>query len=117
MRSKLPKSIIEEFNLEKLEYNTSEGVITDYKFKDFIQESGHLIWPYRDGTFGLAKDIYFNNNDTYYWWGYIGSIELSDENQIREHLSNLRYSIGKNIKKFKKKLVQKKLSKMENDFV
>lgn len=60
------------------------------------------MWPYRDGKFGLARDIYFNNNDSYYWWGYIGSIELSDENQIRKHLSNLRYSIGEKIKNFKK---------------
>lgn len=117
MISELSKSIMEEFNLEKIEINTGECVITDYKFKDLIQETGHLMWPYRDGKFGLARDIYFNNNDSYYWWGYTGSIVLSDENQIRKHLSHIRSSIGKKIKKFKKTLVKKKLSKMENDFV
>ena len=116
MISELSKSIMEEFNLEKIEYNTSEGVIIDYKFKDFIQETGHLMWPYNCGKFGLARDIYFNNTDSYYWFCYIGSIELSDENQIRKHLSHIRSSIGKKIKKFKKTLVKKKLYKMESDF-
>ena len=118
MKTEPSKSLMEEFNLEKIEYKTSEGILlVDYKFKDYSQQSGHLMWPYRDGIFGLAKYIYFNHTGSNYRWGYVGSIELSDENQIRHHLSYLRTSIINEIKNFKKTLLNNKLSKMKNDFV
>lgn len=53
----------------------------------------------QDGSFGMAKQIYMNNDDTHFWWGYTGSINFQTENEVRNHLYHLRTSIKKKAKK------------------
>ena len=65
MIAQLSQSLIDELNLVKMDYDPEKGDYhPEYGFRDFIPESGHLLWLYEDGSFGMAKQIYMNNYDT-----------------------------------------------------
>lgn len=101
MIAQLSQSLIDELNLVKIEYDPEKGDYPpEYGFRDFIPESGHLLWLYEDGSFGMAKQIiYMNNDDTHFWWGYTVLINSQTENEVRNHLYHLRTSIKKKAKK------------------
>lgn len=113
MFKKIPKSLIEKYNLvvvvnkKKLEYG----------FSDLTPANGHLLWIYDNGSFGMANNIYMNHSDTHYWWGYGGSIDFQTESEVRNHLYHLRATIKKKIQEGKEYIRQRKLIKMEMDFV
>lgn len=65
MKAQLSQSLIDELNLVKL--RDRDGY-PEYAFRDFSQDYGHLLWLYENGSFGMAKQIYMNNYDTYFWW-------------------------------------------------
>lgn len=119
MIAQLSQSLIDELNLVKIEYDPEKGDYPpEYGFRDFIPKSGgHLLWLYENGSFGLAKQIYMNNYDTYFWWGYDGSVNFQTENEVRNHLYHLRSSIQKIIKEGKEKIALRKLIQMQRDFV
>lgn len=118
MIAQLSQSLIDELNLVKIEYDPEKGDYPhEYGFRDFIPESGHLLWLYEDGSFGMAKQIYMNNDNTHFWWGYTGSINSQTENEVRNHLYHLRTSIKKRIKEGKERIARRKLMKMQKDFV
>jgi len=116
MKAQLSQSLIDKLNLVKIDYDTDTDRL-EYGFSDFIPESGHLLWFYDNGSFGMAKQIYMNNDDTHYWWGYAGSINFQTENEVRNHLYHLRTSIKKRIKEGKERIAHRKLMKMQRDFV
>lgn len=117
MIAQLSQSLIDELNLVKIDYDTDTDRL-EYGFRDFIPKSGHLLWLYEDGSFGMAKQIiYMNNDDTHFWWGYTGAINSQTENEVRNHLYHLRTSIKKRIKECKERIVRRKLMKMQKDFV
>lgn len=99
MLAQLSQSLIDELNLVKIDYGPERGYPPEYGFRDFIPKSGHLLWLYEDGSFGMAKQIYMNNDDTHFWWGYTGSINSQTENEVRNHLYHLKISIKKKVKK------------------
>lgn len=118
MIAQLSQSLIDELNLVKMDYDPEKGDYPpEYGFRDFIPESGHLLWLYEDGSFGMAKQIYMNNDDTHFWWGYASSINSQTENEVRNHLYHLRTSIKKRIKEGKERIAHRKLMKMQRDFV
>lgn len=116
MIAQLSQSLIDELNLVKMDYDPDTDR-PEYGFRDFTPESGHLLWFYENGSFGMAKQIYMNNDDTHYWWGYAGSINFQTENEVRNHLYHLRTSIKKRIKEGKERIAFRKLIKMQRDFV
>ena len=116
MIAQLSQSLIDELNLVKMDYDPDTDR-PEYGFRDFIPDSGHLLWFYENGSFGMAKQIYMNNDDTHYWWGYAGSINFQTENEVRTHLYHLRSSIKKRIKEGKERIAHRKLMKMQRDFV
>ena len=87
MKAQLTQSLIDELKLVKL---CDRDGYPEYAFSDFIPESGHLLWFYENGSFGMAKQIYMNTDDTHFWWGYTGSINFQTENEVRNHLYHLR---------------------------
>lgn len=121
MIAQLSQSLIDEFNLVKIEYDESSGRNVcdrpEYGFRDFSPDSGHLLWFYENGSFGMAKQIYMNNDYSHFWWGYAGSINFQTENEVRNHLYHLRASIKKRIKEGKERLARQKLINMQKDFV
>lgn len=98
----LSQSLIDELNLVKLRDRDS---YPEYGFSDFIPESGHLLWFYENGSFGMAKQIYMNTDYSHFWWGYTGSLNFQTENEVRNHLYHLRTSIKKRIKEGKLKTI------------
>lgn len=116
MKAQLSQSLIDELNLVKVEYD-KDTKRTEYVFRDFRPESGHLLWLYENGSFGMAKQIYMNNDYSHFWWGYAGSINFQTENEVRNHLYHLRASIKKRIKEGKERLARQKLINMQKDFV
>lgn len=116
MKAQLSQSLIDELNLVKINYDTDTDRL-EYGFRDFTPDSGHLLWFYENGSFGMAKQIYMNNDDTHFWWGYAGSINFQTENEVRNHLYHLRTSIKKRIKEGKERITRRKLMKMQKDFV
>ena len=116
MIAQLSQSLIDELNLVKMDYDPDTDR-PEYGFRDFIPDSGHLLWFYENGSFGMAKQIYMNNDDTHYWWGYAGSINFQTENEVRNHLYHLRASIKKRIKEGKERIARRKLINMQRDFV
>lgn len=117
--AQLSQSLIDEFNLVKI-YREIDKLVFDrpeYGFRDFIPETGHLLWFYENGSFGMAKQIYMNNDYSHFWWGYAGSINFQTENEVRNHLYHLRASIKKRIKEGKERIARQKLINMEKDFV
>ena len=121
MKSQLSQSIIDEFNLVKIDSDESRGLGVcgrpEYGFGAFTPDSGHLLWFYENGSFGMAKQIYMNNDETHFWWGYAGSINFQTENEVRNHLYHLRASIKKRIKEGKERVARRKLINMQKDFV
>ena len=118
MIEQLSQSLIDEFNLVKMDYGPEkDNYRPEYRFRDFVPDSGHLLWCYDDGSVGIAKQIYMNNDDTHFWWGYVGAINLQTENEIRNHLYHLRASIKKKIKQGKENVSKRKLIKMQRDFI
>lgn len=113
MKAQLTQSLIDELNLVKLRDRYG---YPEYAFSDFLPESGHLLWLYNNGRFGMAKQIYMNNDDSHFWWGYAGSIHFQTENEVRNHLYHLRASIKKKIKEGKERIVKQKLRKIQKDF-
>ena len=116
MKTQLSQTLINELNLVKIDCGTNTNS-TEYGFRDFSPDSGHLLWLYENGSFGLAKQIYMNNYDTYFWWGYDGSVNFQTENEVRNHLYHLRTSIKKRIKEGKERIALRKLIQMQRDFV
>lgn len=117
MIAQLSQSLIDEFNLVKMDYDPENGDYRpEYGFKDFVPDSGHLLWFYENGSFGMAKHIYMNHDDTHFWWGYTASINFQTENEVRNHLYHLRESIKKTIKEGKEFINKRKLIKMQKDF-
>lgn len=116
MIAQLSQSLIDEFNLVKIDYD-SDIDPPEYGFSAFVPDSGHLLWFYDNGSFGMAKQIYMNNDETHFWWGYAGSINFQTENEVRNHLYHLRASIKKIIKEGKERVARQKFIKMEKDFV
>lgn len=116
MKAHLSQSLIDELNLVKIDYDTDTYRL-EYGFRDFIPDSGHLLWLYDNGSFGLAKQIYMNNDYSHFWWGYDGSVNFQTENEVRNHLYHLRSSIQKIIKEGKEKIALRKLIQMQRDFV
>ena len=116
MIAQLSQSLIDELNLVKMDYDPDTDR-PEYGFRDFTPDSGHLLWFYENGSFGMAKQIYMNNDDTHYWWGYAGSINFQTENEVRNHLYHLRTSIKKRIKEGKERIARRKLINMQRDFV
>lgn len=114
MIAQLSQSLIDKFNLVKIE---NDGYLPEYGFRDFVPASGHLLWFYESGSFGMAKNIYMNNSDNHFWWGYGGSITFTTENEVRNQLSHLRTSIKKKIKEGKERVTRRKLIKMQRDFI
>ena len=114
MKAHLSQTLIDEFNLVKL--RDLDGY-PEYGFRDFSPDFGHLLWLYENESFGMAKHIYMNNYDTYFWWGYAGSVNFQTENEVRNHLYHLRSSIQKIIKEGKEKIALRKLIQMQRDFV
>ena len=112
MKAHLSQSLIDELNLVKIDCGTNTN-ITEYGFRDFSPYSGHLLWLYENGSFGMAKHIYMNNYDTYFLWGYAGSVNFQTENEVRNHLYHLRASIKKRIIEYQQ---NKRLSKLSEDF-
>lgn len=117
MKAQLSQSLIDELNLVKIVYDPKGNYPPEYRFSDLIPESGHLLWFYGNGTFGMAKQIYMNNDDTHFWWGYTGSINFQTENEVRNHLYHLRTAIKKRIKEGKERIAKRKLINMQKDFV
>lgn len=118
MKAHLSQSLIDEFNLVKMDYGPEKGDYPpEYAFRDFPPGTGHLLWLYEDGSFGMAKQIYMNTDDTHFWWGYAGSINFQTENEVRNHLYHLRTSIKKRIKEGKERIAHRKLIQMQRDFV
>lgn len=119
MITQLSQSLIDEFNLVKIDREVDElvGERPEYGFRDFSPETGHLLWFYENGSFGMAKQIYMNNDYYHFWWGYAGSINFQTENEVRNHLYHLRASIKKRIKEGKERLARQKLINMQKDFV
>lgn len=117
MIEQLSQSLIDELNLVKIDNDTNTNR-TVYGFSDLTQKFGHLLWIYDNGSFGMAKQIiYMNNDDTHFWWGYTGLINSQTENEVRNHLYHLRTSIKKRIKEGKERIARRKLMKMQKDFV
>lgn len=118
MKNELSQSLIDELNLIKIEYDENRGYcFSEYGFSDLTPDSGHLLWIYDNGSFGMANNIYMNHSDTHYWWGYGGSIDFQTESEVRNHLYHLRATIKKKIQEGKEYIRQRKLIKMEMDFV
>ena len=118
MKNELSQSLIDELNLIKIEYDENSGYsFPEYGFSDLTPDSGHLLWFYENGSFGMAKQIYMNNDETHFWWGYAGSINFQTESEVRNHLYHLRATIKKKIQEGKEYIRQRKLIKMEMDFV
>lgn len=118
MIKELSQYLIDELNLVKMDYAPEKGDYRpEYGFRDFTPESGHLLWFYENGSFGMAKQIYMNNDDSHFWWGYAGSVNFQSENEVRNHLYHLRTSIKKRIKEGKERIASRKLIKMQKDFV
>lgn len=114
MKAQLTQSLIDELKLVKL---CDRDGYPEYAFRDFTPESGHLLWFYENGSFGMAKQIYMNTDDTHFWWGYTGSINFQTENEVRNHLYHLRTSIKKRIKEGKERITHRKLMKKQRDFI
>lgn len=56
MIAQLSQSLIDELNLVKIEYDPEKGDYPhEYGFRDFIPESGHLLWLYEDGKTNLYE--------------------------------------------------------------
>lgn len=115
MKNELSQSLIDELNLVKLCGRNDD--YPEYAFSDLTPDSGHLLWIYDNGSFGMANNIYMNHSDTHYWWGYGGSIDFQTESEVRNHLYHLRTTIKKKIQEGKEYIRQRKLIKMEMDFV
>ena len=47
MKAHLSQSLIDEFNLVKIDCGTNTN-ITEYGFRDFSPDSGHLLWLYEN---------------------------------------------------------------------
>lgn len=116
MKTQLSQSLIDELNLVKIDYDPDTDRL-EYGFRDFSPDSGHLLWFYENGSFGLAKQIYMNNDYSHFWWGYAGSVNFQTENEVRNHLYHLRSSIQKIIKEGKERIALRKLIQMQRDFV
>ena len=116
MTPELSQSLIDEFNLVKIYHDTENGYPPEYGFSDFVPNSGHLLWLNDDGSFGMAREIKMYSDDTF-WWRYIGSITLTTETKVRNQLYHLRASIKKRIKEGKERIAQRKLNKIEMDFI
>ena len=114
MTPELSQSLIDEFNLVKVE-NNSDNLPT-YGFREFAPESGYLLWL-ECGAYKMARYIALNTDDTHYWLTYCDTITLSNENEVRNQLYHLRASIKKRIKEGKEKIVRQKINKIEMDFV
>ena len=115
MIPKLSQSLIDEFNLVKLDYDPKCDYPPEYGFRDFVPDSGHLLWINNNGSFGMAMEIYMSSDDTF-WWRYSGSITLTTENEVRNQLYYLRASIKKRIKEGKERILLRKLIKIQEDF-
>jgi len=115
MKNELSQSLIDELNLIQIE-NCGYS-FPEYGFSDLTPANGHLLWIYDNGSFGMANNIYMNHSDTHYWWGYGGSIDFQTESEVRNHLYHLRATIKKKIQEGKEYIRQRKLIKMEMDFV
>lgn len=116
MIAQLSQSLIDELNLVKVDYDPDTDR-PEYGFRDLLPETGHLLWFYDNGSFGMAKQIYMNNDENHFWWGYAGSINFQTENEVRNHLYHLRTSIKKRIKEGKERIARRKLINMQRDFV
>lgn len=114
MTPELSQSLIDEFNLVKIDHDPEESHKPEYGFRDFITDSGHLLWLNDNGSFGMAMEIYMYNNDTL---RYSGSITLTTENEVRSQLYYLRATIKKRIKEGKERIARQKLINMQKDFV
>ena len=53
MITQLSQSLIDEFNLVKIDREVDElvGERPEYGFRDFSPETGHLLWFYENGSF------------------------------------------------------------------
>lgn len=118
MIKELSQSLIDELNLVKLDnYNPEKGYFTlEYGFRDLVPESGHLLWLYHNGSFGMAERILMFYDDTHFCWRYGGSTIFTTENDVRNHLYHLRDSIKKRIKECKENITRRKLIKIQQDF-
>lgn len=116
MITQLSQSLIDEFNLVRIDTDPNIDR-PEYGFRDFTPDSGHLLWFYENGSFGMAKHIYMNTDETHFWWGYAASINYQTENEVRNHLYHLRASIKKKIKEGKELVAKRKLHKMQRDFI
>lgn len=117
MKAQLSQSLIDEFNLVEIDDPEKDNYRPEYKFIDFVPDSGHLLWFYADGSIGMAKQVYMNNDDTHFWWGYAGAINFHTDNEVRNQLHHLRASIKKRIKEGKERVARRKIIKMQKDFV
>lgn len=115
MIPELSQSLIDEFNLVKIYHDPEKSIKPEYGFRDFVPDSGHLLWLNNNGSFGMAMEIYMSSDDTF-WWRYSGSITLTTENEVRNQLYYLRASIKKRIKECKERISLRKLIKMQEDF-
>lgn len=110
MFKKIPKSLIEKYNLVVVNERKLE-----YGFSEYPVEDTHLLWHVEgESPWRMASDVYFSMNSLK--WCYYSTIFISTIKELDKQLDYLKKQIIHYNHRIKEIKEMRKLENIKNDF-
>lgn len=110
MFKKIPKSLIEKYNLVVINEKKQE-----YGFSEYPVEDTHLLWHVEgENPWRMASDVYFSMNQLK--WCYYSTIFINNIKELDKHLDYLKSQIIHYNHRIKEIKEMRKLENIKNDF-
>ena len=114
--NELPPSLLKELNLY-VRHNSPN--LLEYDFINITQKNesynSHLIW--HDSTaWYVAHDIYVFQTPNKFEWCYFSADIIFSVEEARTHLKQLKFNYTEAVKRYKRNIQNKRLSKLSEDF-
>lgn len=110
MFKKIPKALIEKYNLVVVNEKKLE-----YGFSEYPVEDTHLLWHVTgESPWRMASDVYFSVNQLK--WCYYSTVFISTIKELDKQLNYLKTQIIHYNHKIKELKEMRKLESIKNDF-
>lgn len=116
--NELPPSLLKELGLY-VKVNTHN--VLEYDFIDITQKNesynSHLIWYDRVvSNWYVAHDIYVFQSAKNFEWCYFSADQIFSVEEARTKLKQLKFNYIEAVKRYKRNIQNKRLSKLSEDF-
>lgn len=114
--NELPPSLLKELGLY-VKINTHN--VLEYDFIDIAQSNkdynSHLIW-HDNSNWYIAHDIYIFQTPNKFEWCYFSADQIFSVEEARTQLKRLKFNYTEALKRYKRNIQNKRLSKLSEDF-